>query len=60
MPLAWYMMNQWLENFAYHTNISWTIFSIAGLSAIFIALATISFHTIKAANQDLASVLKYE
>ncbi|MBC7864868.1 MAG: ABC transporter permease [Bacteroidia bacterium] len=60
IPVAYYAMNQWLQNFAYHTTINWLIFVFSGLTAIIIALLTISFHTIKAANQDLVAVLKCE
>ncbi|MCE3227703.1 MAG: hypothetical protein K0S32_2254 [Bacteroidetes bacterium] len=60
LPVAWYLMNEWLQNFAYHTTIGWGIPALSCLVAIIIALVTISFHTIKAANRDLASVLKYE
>jgi putative ABC transport system permease protein len=48
-PVAWYFMNQWLQGFAYRINISGWIFVVAGITAILIALVTISFHTIKAA-----------
>jgi putative ABC transport system permease protein len=47
-PLAWFFMNQWLQDYAYRTNISWWIFVLAGLAAIFTGLMTISFHAIKA------------
>lgn len=48
-PLAWFAMNKWLRNYAYHTTIDWWIFVLAGLAAIVITLLTISFQTIKAA-----------
>jgi len=48
-PIAWYLMNQWLEDFAYRTNIGWWVFIIAGFGAIGIALVTVSFQAIKAA-----------
>src|SRR5213075_2982453 len=48
-PLAWYYMHQWLQNYAYRINISLWLFVAGGVAAIFIALATISFHAIKAA-----------
>jgi putative ABC transport system permease protein len=49
IPVSWYAMNKWLQDFAYKTNLSWTIFLVAGLLAIMIALITISFQSIKAA-----------
>ncbi len=48
-PLAWWFMNDWLKDFAYHTNISWWIFIAAGVLALLIALVTVSFQAIKAA-----------
>jgi putative ABC transport system permease protein len=47
-PFAWYVMDSWLGEFAYRIDIAWWIFLMAGVAAIFIALATISFQTIKA------------
>jgi putative ABC transport system permease protein len=49
LPVAWWIMNQWLQEFAYRIDISWTVFVIAILSAILIALAAVSFHSVKAA-----------
>ena len=48
-PIAWYIMNNWLQDFAYRINISWWMFVMAGLVAVLIALITISFQAIKAA-----------
>ena len=47
-PLAWYVMNDWLEGYAYKVNISIWIFILAGLLAMIVALITISFQTLKA------------
>ncbi|MBA4054036.1 MAG: hypothetical protein C0490_04925, partial [Marivirga sp.] len=47
-PLAWVVMNDWLKDYAYRIDITWWIFLIAGALAVLIALATISFQTIKA------------
>ena len=54
-PLAWYFMSKWLQDFAYRINIGWVVFLIAGLSALTLALVTISLHAIRAA---LASPVK--
>ena len=59
-PIAWYFMNRWLQDFAYRTNISWWVFIIAGLSAILIALITISFQAIKAAIANPVKSLRTE
>ena len=48
-PIAWYIMNKWLQDFAYRITISWWMFLVAGLAAILIALITVSFQAIKAA-----------
>jgi len=48
-PVAWYLMNKWLEDFAYKINIGWTVFVFAGLLATAIAILTISFQSVKAA-----------
>jgi ABC-type antimicrobial peptide transport system permease subunit len=59
-PIAWYAMNQWLQDFAYRINISWWIFALAGSAALLIALLTISFQAIKAALANPVSSLRNE
>ena len=59
-PLAWYFMNQWLQDYAYRINISWWLFAAGGLAAIIIALATISFQAIKAAIANPVKSLRTE
>ncbi|MFL5741292.1 MAG: ABC transporter permease [Flavisolibacter sp.] len=48
-PLAWYFMSRWLDDFAYRITMGWQQFLLAGLLALFIALVTISFQSIRAA-----------
>ena len=48
-PVAWYFMNDWLNDFAYRIHISWWVFVLAGSIAVFIALLTVSFQAVKAA-----------
>lgn len=48
-PIAWYMMSEWLNDFEYKVGLSIQLFVIAGLSALLIALITISFQSLKAA-----------
>ena len=48
-PLSWWLMNKWLQDFAYKINIGIWIFLLAGMIALFIALLTVSFQAIKAA-----------
>jgi putative ABC transport system permease protein len=59
-PVAWLAMNQWLQDYAYRINISWWIFLAAGLLAVIIALATISFQAIKSALANPVKSLRAE
>lgn len=59
-PIAWYYMHQWLLDYAYRINISWWLFLAAGLAALIIALATISFQAIKAAMANPVNSLRSE
>jgi len=60
IPIAWYAMSGWLENFAFKTELSWWIFVLAGCVALIIALITISTQTIKAALSNPVESLRYE
>ncbi|MEP6950589.1 MAG: ABC transporter permease [Ginsengibacter sp.] len=60
VPMASLVMNKWLQYFAYRINISWWVFVIAGISAISIALITISFQAIKAAMANPVKSLRSE
>lgn len=59
-PIAWYVMNHWLQNFAYRITISWWIFLLAGCIALCIALLTVSFQAIKAALANPVKSLRTE
>ncbi|PWJ53578.1 putative ABC transport system permease protein [Dyadobacter jejuensis] len=59
-PIAWYSMQLWLENFAYHTEIHWGVFLLAGGISIAIALITISFQSIKTARLSPVKSLRSE
>jgi putative ABC transport system permease protein len=59
-PVSWYVMHQWLQDFAYKTNVGWMVFAFAGLAAISIALATISFQAVKAAIANPVKSLRTE
>ncbi|GAB3916440.1 ABC transporter permease [Larkinella terrae] len=59
-PIAWYGMNQWLQDFAYKIDVPWWVFVLAGLVAILIAFATVSFQSIKAALTNPVKSLKAE
>ena len=60
MPLAWFAMNQWLQNFAYRAGPGWAIFAWAGLLALAIALLTVSSQALKAALTNPIEALRYE
>ena len=60
LPLAWYFMNGWLNDFPYRVNISWWVFVVAGLLAVVIALVTVSFQAMKAALANPVKSLRAE
>jgi len=59
-PVAWAVMNNWLESFANRIPMSWWIFALPGTVVVLIAMFTISFHTIQAARANPAHSLRYE
>jgi ABC-type antimicrobial peptide transport system permease subunit len=59
-PISWCVMYDWLQNYKYRIEISWWIFLAAGISAILIALITISFQSIKAAIANPVKSLRTE
>jgi putative ABC transport system permease protein len=59
-PVAWWTMHKWLQSFAYRINISWWIFVAAGITAILIALLTVSFQAVKAAVANPVKSLRTE
>ncbi|WP_066630000.1 ABC transporter permease [Labilibacter marinus] len=59
-PVSYLVMNNWLESFAYKTELSWWIFALAGFSALGIALMTVSWQSWKAATRNPVEALRYE
>jgi len=59
-PIAWYFMNEWLQDFSYKVHISWWLFVVAGVAAVLIALVTISFQSVKAAMTNPVKALRSE
>jgi putative ABC transport system permease protein len=59
-PLAWFVMNRWLQDFAFRINITWGTFAMVALLSVFIALLTISFQSIKAAIANPVKSLRSE
>ena len=59
-PTAWFIMNRWLENFAFRINIDWWIFIMTGVLALVIAFLTVSGLVFKAARANPVDSLRYE
>jgi putative ABC transport system permease protein len=59
-PIAWWVMNRWLQTFAFRIAISWWMFAIAGLLSVLIAVLTVSFHAIRAAVANPVHSLRAE
>ena len=59
-PIAWFAMQQWLHDFAYRADMHWWLIAIAGMAAIIIAFATVSFQAIKAALANPVKSLRTE
>ncbi|WP_439558581.1 ABC transporter permease [Dyadobacter sp.] len=59
-PLAWWLMDQWLRDFAYRAEIAWWMFVLAGALSVLIALFTVSFQSVKAALMNPVKSLKSE
>lgn len=57
-PIAWLLMRSWLQDFAYRISIGWTVFAIAGITALLIATLTISYQAIRAAVANPADNLR--
>lgn len=60
IPIAYYAMHKWLENFAYKTSLSWWIFALAGVIVLSVALITVSWHTFRVARRNPVEALRYE
>jgi hypothetical protein len=59
-PLAWWAMHGWLQNFAYHVDVEWWVFLLAGAMALLIALLTVSIQAIKVAIANPVKSLRTE
>ncbi len=60
LPISYYYMKTWLSNFVYRIDLSWYYFAIAVAGALFIAIITNIFHTVRAAMKNPADSLRYE
>ncbi|MBC7946527.1 MAG: ABC transporter permease [Chitinophagaceae bacterium] len=59
-PIAWWATNKWLQEYAYHIDVKWWVFLLAGIAAVVIALVTVSFQAIKAAVANPVKSLRTE
>ena len=60
IPISWYVMKQWLQDFAYRIELSWWIFALSGLLALTIAFITVSYQAVKAARSNPIKSLRTE
>ena len=60
LPVSYFIMKKWLEEFAYRLTLSWTVFIFAGVLSVFITVITIAYQAIKAATSNPIDALKYE
>lgn len=60
LPIGWFAMNKWLEDFSYRIEVNWWVFALAGLLAITIAILTVSYQSIKAAIVNPVKSLRSE
>jgi putative ABC transport system permease protein len=60
IPISFFLMSKWLQQFAYKTDISWWIFALGGMLALLIALLAVSWQSWKAARRNPVEALRYE
>jgi ABC-type antimicrobial peptide transport system permease subunit len=60
MPVAYYFMNEWLENFVYRADMSVNLFILPGLTAVAIAWFTVGYQSVKAARSNPVKALRFE
>lgn len=60
LPLAWWLMDKWLQSFPYHTDVSIPVLIFSGLLVVIIAMLSVSYQTVKAALLNPANTLRYE
>ncbi|MBE0649770.1 MAG: ABC transporter permease [Bacteroidales bacterium] len=60
VPIAYYAMHRWLQNFAYKTTLSWWIFALAGIFVLIIAMTAVSWQTFLSARKNPVEALRYE
>ncbi len=60
LPISFFVVKGWLNNFAFHTSLSWWVFALAGIASLIIALITVSWQVISAARKNPVEALRYE
>lgn len=60
VPIAWWAMNRWLQDFAYRIDLQWWFFVVAALATSFIALSTVSYHAVRSALMNPVEAIKTE
>jgi len=60
IPIAWYSLNNFLQDYAYRTSLNWWVFVLAAVITLFIAMLTVSFKCVQAAVANPAASLKNE
>ncbi|MGE5316687.1 MAG: ABC transporter permease, partial [Chloroflexota bacterium] len=60
LPVSYYLISNWLDNYAYHIPLTWVSFLLSTLTAIIVCLASVSYHTLTAANSNPVKSIKYE
>ncbi|PWL31042.1 ABC transporter permease [uncultured Roseivirga sp.] len=60
IPVAYYLMSQWLSDYEYRVDINWTWFVISAIVALFIALSTVTYQSVRAASINPSKSLRYE
>jgi putative ABC transport system permease protein len=59
-PLAWYAMNRWLQNFAYHIEVEFWVFGVAAIASLSVGALTVAWHAVRAALTDPVEAIRYE
>jgi putative ABC transport system permease protein len=60
IPISWYVLTKWLEDYPYHDSVQWWVFPIAVLFTLIVALMTTSFHAMKAAIKNPVEAIRHE
>jgi len=60
IPIAWLILSKWLDDYPYHISIHWWIFPFALVVTLFVAITTVSFHSLKAARSNPVDAIRHE